>query len=282
MTSDNSPSLADALAAGTVVLDGGMSNQLASAGHDLSAELWSARLLADRPDALYAAAARAPGARMHDDEPAQAGAQACRTLAYDATMRFTHQLRLAARELGRRMVAQDNLAAADEVFYLTVEEALFPPPDSRLRIKRRIAERERLQSLRLPPVIDSEWLPAGVAEPVRVADQLRGEGLFPGVVEGTVRMVDSAADAELGAGDVAVIATADVESVALLGTPAAVLTDGGSTLSDVTGVAGELGVPFVAGIADGATRLSAGMRVRVDGAAGLVTVLAVDCEVVGA
>ncbi|MER6270112.1 homocysteine S-methyltransferase [Streptomyces sp900105755] len=52
MTSDNSPSLADALAAGTVVLDGGMSNQLASAGHDLSDELWSARLLADRPDAV--------------------------------------------------------------------------------------------------------------------------------------------------------------------------------------------------------------------------------------
>ncbi|MEU2616991.1 homocysteine S-methyltransferase [Streptomyces sp. NPDC007157] len=52
MTSDNSPSLADALAAGTVVLDGGMSNQLASAGHDLSDALWSARLLADRPDAV--------------------------------------------------------------------------------------------------------------------------------------------------------------------------------------------------------------------------------------
>ncbi|MEV5843888.1 homocysteine S-methyltransferase [Streptomyces sp. NPDC048179] len=52
MTSSSSPSLADALAAGTVVLDGGMSNQLASAGHDLSDELWSARLLADRPDAV--------------------------------------------------------------------------------------------------------------------------------------------------------------------------------------------------------------------------------------
>ncbi|MFF4895465.1 homocysteine S-methyltransferase [Streptomyces sp. NPDC001068] len=52
MTSDSSPRLAEALAAGTVVLDGGMSNQLASAGHDLSDALWSARLLADRPDAV--------------------------------------------------------------------------------------------------------------------------------------------------------------------------------------------------------------------------------------
>ncbi|WSQ12614.1 homocysteine S-methyltransferase [Streptomyces sp. NBC_01231] len=52
MTSDASSSLSAALASGTVVLDGGMSNQLESAGHDLSDELWSARLLAERPDAI--------------------------------------------------------------------------------------------------------------------------------------------------------------------------------------------------------------------------------------
>ncbi|NEY33104.1 homocysteine S-methyltransferase [Streptomyces sp. PRKS01-65] len=50
-----SPSLAEALAAGTLVLDGGMSNQLEAAGHDLSDALWSARLLADRPEAIVAA-----------------------------------------------------------------------------------------------------------------------------------------------------------------------------------------------------------------------------------
>lgn len=42
----------EALAAGAVVLDGGMSNQLESAGHDLSDQLWSARLLAERPEAI--------------------------------------------------------------------------------------------------------------------------------------------------------------------------------------------------------------------------------------
>ncbi|MEV2210146.1 homocysteine S-methyltransferase [Streptomyces sp. NPDC050997] len=52
MTSDASTSLSAALASGTVVLDGGMSNQLESAGHDLSDELWSARLLAERPEAI--------------------------------------------------------------------------------------------------------------------------------------------------------------------------------------------------------------------------------------
>lgn len=48
-------SLATALATGAVVLDGGMSNQLESAGHDLSDELWSARLLAERPEAIIEA-----------------------------------------------------------------------------------------------------------------------------------------------------------------------------------------------------------------------------------
>ncbi|MEE1941171.1 homocysteine S-methyltransferase [Streptomyces sp. TRM 70361] len=58
--------LADALACGPLVLDGGLSNQLAAQGCDLSGELWSARLLADDPaqiEAAHAAYARA-GARV--------------------------------------------------------------------------------------------------------------------------------------------------------------------------------------------------------------------------
>lgn len=47
--------LADALDDGTVVLDGGLSNQLQDQGQDLSGELWSARLLADAPGQLVAA-----------------------------------------------------------------------------------------------------------------------------------------------------------------------------------------------------------------------------------
>ena len=38
-----------------LVLDGGLSNQLAAAGHDLSDRLWSARLLRDDPSAVMAA-----------------------------------------------------------------------------------------------------------------------------------------------------------------------------------------------------------------------------------
>ncbi|MET7345017.1 homocysteine S-methyltransferase [Streptomyces sp. NPDC087866] len=47
--------LAAALAEGTVLLDGGLSNQLEAQGCDLSDDLWSARLLADGPGQIEAA-----------------------------------------------------------------------------------------------------------------------------------------------------------------------------------------------------------------------------------
>ncbi|MCP9956516.1 homocysteine S-methyltransferase [Streptomyces sudanensis] len=51
------PPLTDVLASppAALVLDGGLSNQLESAGHDLGDDLWSARLLAEDPEALVAA-----------------------------------------------------------------------------------------------------------------------------------------------------------------------------------------------------------------------------------
>ncbi|GAA3707184.1 homocysteine S-methyltransferase [Streptomyces tremellae] len=67
--------LAEALAEGPVVLDGGLSNQLADQGADLSGELWSARLLADAPQQV--AAAHAAYVR--------AGARVLITASYQAT-----------------------------------------------------------------------------------------------------------------------------------------------------------------------------------------------------
>jgi len=49
------PPLAEALARGPLVLDGGLSNQLQAQGCDLSDALWSARLLADDPAQIRAA-----------------------------------------------------------------------------------------------------------------------------------------------------------------------------------------------------------------------------------
>ncbi|MGW2234313.1 homocysteine S-methyltransferase [Streptomyces sp. NPDC001759] len=98
MTSDTS--LAAALAAGTVVLDGGMSNQLESAGHDLSDELWSARLLAERPEAITEAHLAY----------FEAGADVAITASYQATFEG-----FARRGIGRERAA--------ELLALSVESA---------------------------------------------------------------------------------------------------------------------------------------------------------------
>jgi homocysteine S-methyltransferase len=70
------PPLADALAAGPVVLDGGLSTELEARGHDVSSALWSARLLREDPGAVVAAHAAF----------AAAGAQVATTASYQATV----------------------------------------------------------------------------------------------------------------------------------------------------------------------------------------------------
>src|SRR3712207_8290727 len=70
------PSLADALATGPVVLDGGLSTELEARGHDVGSALWSARLLRDDPAAIVAAHAAF----------AAAGAPVATTASYQATL----------------------------------------------------------------------------------------------------------------------------------------------------------------------------------------------------
>ncbi|MFD8541125.1 homocysteine S-methyltransferase [Streptomyces rubrogriseus] len=87
MTSD----FADALASGPLVLDGGLSNQLEAAGHDLGDALWSARLLADDPEAIT----RAHLAYF------EAGADVVITSSYQATFEG-----FARRGIGRERAAE--------------------------------------------------------------------------------------------------------------------------------------------------------------------------------
>lgn len=68
--------LATALAAGPVVLDGGLSTELEARGHDVSSRLWSARLLREDPGAIVEAHAAF----------AAAGAQVATTASYQATV----------------------------------------------------------------------------------------------------------------------------------------------------------------------------------------------------
>ena len=96
--------LAERLSAGPVVLDGGLATLLEAHGHDLSSDLWSARLLAENPAAITAA----------HREYFAAGAQVAITSSYQASFQGLAELGLdgaAAEVLLRRSVALAREAA---------------------------------------------------------------------------------------------------------------------------------------------------------------------------
>jgi homocysteine S-methyltransferase len=92
--------LAAALAAGPVVLDGGLSTELESRGHDVTSALWSARLLRDDPGAIAGAHAAF----------AAAGAQVATTASYQATFPGFAAAGIGADEARRLMVRSVQLA----------------------------------------------------------------------------------------------------------------------------------------------------------------------------
>lgn len=100
-------SLFDAARAGVVTLDGGLATRLEAQGCELSGSLWSARLLADEPEQIYAAH-RAFFA---------AGAQVAITASYQASFAGFAAAAIGqdeAERLMRRSVELGRRAAADE------------------------------------------------------------------------------------------------------------------------------------------------------------------------
>jgi homocysteine S-methyltransferase len=92
-------SLADAVAGRVVVLDGGLATELEAQGHDLSSVLWSARLLADDPDAIRAAHAAyfAAGAEVATTASYQASFDGLAAVGSDPAALMRRSVELAAR-----------------------------------------------------------------------------------------------------------------------------------------------------------------------------------------
>ncbi|MDP9239510.1 MAG: homocysteine S-methyltransferase [Actinomycetota bacterium] len=94
--------LAEAMTAGPVVLDGGLATELERAGHDVSSALWSARLLRDDPAAVQAAHAAFFAA----------GAQVATTASYQATFEGFAAAGIDGAEARALMIRSIDLARA--------------------------------------------------------------------------------------------------------------------------------------------------------------------------
>jgi pyruvate,water dikinase len=187
--------------------------------------------------------------------------------------------RAAARAIGQAERAAGRVGDPDDVFLFSVEELLAGPLHVTDLAQRRAAHDE-LRGLSLPHVWTGTPTPH-VADPTDVAEHadgtgpaaVAGIGVSSGVAEGVVRVIHDQREAELGEGEVLVCRITDPGWAPLFPLAVAVVTDVGSVMSHAAIVCRELGIPCVAGTRDGTHRLRDGDRVRVDGSAGIVTVV---------
>ena len=181
-----------------------------------------------------------------------------------------------ARILGEDLAQRGVLSHPDDVFYLTVDELLGDAPaDAKQVTACRRDRREEYLRLRLP----ESWtgqptpLPIEEGEAATAGDEITGLAVSPGVVEGRARVVTDPGE-PLEEGEILVCETTDPSWTSLFLVAGGLVIDIGGALSHGAIVARELGVPCVINTKVGTTRLRTGDLLRVDGDAGIVSVLA--------
>ncbi|HVC94003.1 MAG TPA: PEP-utilizing enzyme [Pirellulales bacterium] len=103
---------------------------------------------------------------------------------------------------------------------------------------------------------------------------LMGIGCCPGVVVGQVAVVHDPNSAQRAAGEILVAERTDPGWVPLYPAFSGILIERGSVLSHSAIVARELGIPTIVAVTGLTARLESGRRVRMDGRAGTVEILA--------
>ncbi|TYL55872.1 hypothetical protein FXB39_01320 [Nocardioides sp. BGMRC 2183] len=271
----------DALCAASESFGKELDAQLAIIGHRGPGECeLDNSTFGDRPALLTAAAAgathRAAEQRTPAAPPTSESGQAvvsttiCRERARDSVVRYTHALRQAVREQGGRLVRRGVLTEPSDAFYLTLDEVFAVPADAAERVGRRREERARLKSIRMPDVVIGTWEPAAAVPALAVGDSLTGTGVFPGAVEGRVKVLRDVDD-DIEPDDILVASVTDTGHTAMFGYASAVVTDIGGVASHAAIVAREFGVPCVVDTKVASTALEDGQWIRVDGASGKVT-----------
>jgi nucleoside-diphosphate-sugar epimerase/phosphohistidine swiveling domain-containing protein len=198
--------------------------------------------------------------------------QRIREHARDATIRHTHEYRLIAREIGNRLAARGVIASPDDVFYLTRDELRNPPAAAAEVVRRRRAERVRLEIQRPPLNFAGHYtVTTDRSQELSPGQTLQGTPVSAGVAKGTVRVltVDSLDDLEPG--EVLVTAFTDTGWTPYFSYAAAVVVDTGGEMSHAAVVAREFGIPCVVGTLRGSQMLRNGHVVEVDGSTGMVT-----------
>ncbi len=182
---------------------------------------------------------------------------------------------LAGAEL---LVERGILAAREDVWFFTFEElasiAAREPGEVRALVSERRARHERWSALRPPRVLTSDGeAPQRVAAEVGPGE-LAGFSASTGIYEGVARVVLDPREEVLESGEILVAPFTDPGWTPLFVHASALVMEIGGLMTHGSVVAREYGIPAVVGVDDATTRIKSGDRIRVDGDAGRVVLLA--------
>jgi phosphohistidine swiveling domain-containing protein len=198
--------------------------------------------------------------------------QRSRERARDAAIRYTHNYRLVARELGSRLADRGVIERPGDVFYLVRDELTHPPADIRGRISRRKAERARLEQYRPPTHFVRRWEPRpDTTRELEPGESLNGIPVSAGTAKGPVRILTSDSIDELEPGEVLVAEFTDTGWTPFFSYAAAVVVDTGAEMSHAAVIAREFSIPCVVGSVEASRILRTGQAIEVDGSTGRIT-----------
>lgn len=201
-------------------------------------------------------------------------------------IRLIHEMRMAMRELGRRMVSKGAFDQVEDFGFILLSEtdALFSEPTSlTARVRERRAAYTKLLEVDPPFVFvgatengPDHWVrrDAAASNKLGVGDTLAGMPGCPGTVTGRARVVlDSGDPTALEPGDILVAPITDPSWTPLFVPAGGVVVDVGAPLSHAIIVSRELGIPCVISATGATRRIPDGSLIQVDGATGLITIL---------
>jgi pyruvate,water dikinase len=183
-------------------------------------------------------------------------------------------------DLARSLVQQGALERVDDIFFIpwiTLKE--FVAGQSRglkdsVAARRADYERE-LARRQMPRLLLStgEAFYAGLSAADAGPNDLVGEPVSPGIIEGPVRVVLDPRGVRLVPGEILVCPATDPGWTPLFLTAGGLVMEIGGMVTHGSVVAREYGIPAVVGVHEATTRLRDGQRVRVDGNSGRVMLL---------
>lgn len=204
---------------------------------------------------------------------------ACREHPKYLMIRLLGVARTVFLEAGDELVAAGRLNEADDVWFLLPPELTAALAEPERPLSELVAARRAqlaVDAHRSPPrIFTSEGelplatLPMAELPPGTFA----GTAASAGVVEGVARVVLDPAHETLHSGEILVAPFTDPGWTPLFINAAALVMEVGGLITHGSVVAREYGIPAVVGVEDATKRIRTGQRVRVDGDAGVVTVL---------